>query len=108
MRLASKPRWRCRARRFVAVEAAMAPPAKRPAKTREAAGSTLAQRIVAAPILSSPRETRAKVSTWLAEMADDETGRTLKRLPSASKHLQALIEGIADGSPYLWELASSE
>ena len=87
----------------------MAPPAKRPAKkTKEAAGSTLAQRIVAAPRVSSLQETRAKLSTWLSEIVGDEAGKSLKRLLAESKQLDGLIAGIAAGSPYLWELASAE
>src|SRR5215475_6447892 len=86
----------------------MARPAKRPAKKREAAGPTLAQRIVAAPLLSSPADARAKVSAWLGEIAASEAGRALARLPAGSNKLQALIEGVADGSPFLWELAAGE
>src|SRR5215813_5462811 len=86
----------------------MVRPAKRPAKKREAAGPTLAQRIVAAPLLSSPTDARAKVSAWLGEIAASEAGRALARLLAGSNKLQALIEGVADGSPYLWELAAGE
>src|SRR5262245_13346284 len=86
----------------------MVRPAKRPAKKREAAGPTLAQRIVAAPLLSSPADARAKVSAWLGEIAASEAGRALARLLAGSNKLQALIEGVADGSPFLWELAAGE
>ena len=60
----------------------MAPPAKRPAKTKETAGSMLAQRIVAAQLPSSPKDARAKVSAWLSEIAD-EAGKSLKKPASA-------------------------
>src|SRR5215475_6093489 len=86
----------------------MVRPAIRPAKKREAAGPTLAQRIVAAPLLSSPADARAKVSAWLGEIAASEAGRALARLLAGSNKLQALIEGVADGSPFLWELAAGE
>src|SRR5262249_59814715 len=40
--------------------------------------------------------------------APSEAGIALARLRAGSDELEALIEGVADGSPHLWDLAASE
>jgi glutamate-ammonia-ligase adenylyltransferase len=72
------------------------------------AAAALAGRIVSAPKFAAPDAARARVANWLAGIADSEAGRALARLLAARAPLNALIEGLADGSPYLWELASRE
>src|SRR5712692_9502192 len=86
----------------------MARPARQPRKKAEPAGRTLAHRIAAAPLSSAPMEARRKISAWLTEIARTAAGKNLKRLLAGSPKLQSLTEGLADGSPYLWELASAE
>jgi [glutamine synthetase] adenylyltransferase / [glutamine synthetase]-adenylyl-L-tyrosine phosphorylase len=90
----------------------MARPANQQTKKRAPAGRpggrALAQRIVAAPLLSQPAEAREKISAWLAEIAGTPEGNALKRLLAGSKDLSSLIEGLADGSRYLWELARAD
>ncbi|MFL6971552.1 MAG: bifunctional [glutamine synthetase] adenylyltransferase/[glutamine synthetase]-adenylyl-L-tyrosine phosphorylase [Xanthobacteraceae bacterium] len=68
----------------------------------------LASRIVAAPLVSAPKQARAKLAAWLSEIAGTASGPALKELLGASPRLRAVVEGLADGSPYLWELASTE
>src|SRR5262245_677333 len=77
-------------------------------KTVDTASPALAARIVAAPIASAPRESRAKVAAWLGEIPRTAVGKSLKDLLADAGSVRALIEGLADGSPYLWELASHD
>jgi [glutamine synthetase] adenylyltransferase / [glutamine synthetase]-adenylyl-L-tyrosine phosphorylase len=81
---------------------------RRTAKKKQAVAPILAARIGAAPLLSSSKETRQKVSSWLADIAGTVKGKSLKQLLGGSTHVRALIEGVADGSPFLWQLASAE
>jgi glutamate-ammonia-ligase adenylyltransferase len=82
-------------------------PGKRAAKKVETA-APLAVRVATAPLLSSPKEARHKVGAWLRDIGRTAAGRNLKQLLAGSKPLLSLLEGIADGSPYLWDLASAE
>jgi glutamate-ammonia-ligase adenylyltransferase len=87
----------------------MAKPSRRAVKTRHAATAPpLAARIAAAPVLSAPKEARAKVAVWLGEIGRSAAGKSIKQLIAGSPPLRALMEGLADGSPYLWELASRD
>jgi glutamate-ammonia-ligase adenylyltransferase len=67
--------------------------------------SSLVRRITAAPHLHAADEARARVKGWLAEIAGLPAGKTLTRLSVAHPRLDALITGLAGGSPYLWDLA---
>src|SRR5262249_24542111 len=66
--------------------------------------SSLVRRIAAAPHLQAAGEARARVNHWLAEIAAVPAGKTLTRLSAAHPTLDALITGLAGGSPYLWDL----
>jgi glutamate-ammonia-ligase adenylyltransferase len=70
--------------------------------------SSLARRIGAAPQLFAPNEADARVASWLADIAGDPAGRTLKRLVGDHPMLASLLAGIAEGSPFLWELARAD
>jgi glutamate-ammonia-ligase adenylyltransferase len=72
-----------------------------------AAETALARRIIAAPQLFSPPEARARVSDWLSGIARTHAGKALKRLLAAHTAVNAVIEGLAEGSPYLWGLAAA-
>src|SRR5262249_38566816 len=90
-------------------EGEMARLVKRPIrKAPEPAGHGLAERIVTAPLATAPADAPRKVTAWLNGIARTAAGRDLKRLIVDLPRLRALAEGIADGSPYLWELASGE
>jgi len=66
--------------------------------------SSLVRRIAGAPHLQAADEARARVNEWLAEIAGLPAGKTLTRLATAHPRLEALMTGLADGSPYLWGL----
>ncbi len=83
-------------------------PSRSAKKNSETAGSSLAARIVTAPLASQPKEARAKVAAWLSEVGRTAAGKALKDAIAGAGGLRALIEGLADGSPYLWELASQD
>jgi [glutamine synthetase] adenylyltransferase / [glutamine synthetase]-adenylyl-L-tyrosine phosphorylase len=66
--------------------------------------SSLVRRIVRAPHLQAADEARARVNEWLAEIVGLPAGQTLTRLAAAHPRFEALMKGLADGSPYLWGL----
>ncbi|MGA7488317.1 MAG: bifunctional [glutamine synthetase] adenylyltransferase/[glutamine synthetase]-adenylyl-L-tyrosine phosphorylase [Xanthobacteraceae bacterium] len=72
-----------------------------------AAGS-LAQRLATAPRLRAADDGQARLDDWLAEIAGTPAGKVLKRLLAAHPLLGALMMGLAEFSPYLWELAHAE
>ncbi len=80
------------------------PKAKPVAKT----ATNLASRVIAAPRLFEPKQARARFEEWLTGIARDEAGRAVKRLAGASAKVESLLTGIADGSPFLWELAAAD
>jgi glutamate-ammonia-ligase adenylyltransferase len=69
---------------------------------------SLAQRVTGAPPPEAEWTAHGRVREWLAEIAATPTGRTLTRLFDAHRNLAALMTGLAEGSPYLWELARAE
>jgi glutamate-ammonia-ligase adenylyltransferase len=80
-----------------------------PAKARTDRGSDgenaiLSCAIARAPELSSPETAGALVKDWFAQIARSSPGQTIKRLSADHPALHKLIEGLADGSPYLWGL----
>jgi glutamate-ammonia-ligase adenylyltransferase len=68
---------------------------------------SLARRLIRAPNLSYPEATRERVADWMATLAASEA-EALARLAQELPLVSALIEGIADGSPYLWDLLSAD
>jgi glutamate-ammonia-ligase adenylyltransferase len=66
--------------------------------------SSLVRRIAGGPHVQAADEARARVNEWLAEIAGLPAGQTLTRLAAAHPRLEALMTGLADGSPYLWGL----
>src|SRR5437763_14891325 len=69
---------------------------------------TLAQRIVAAPVLLASDRMQARLDDWLADIAGTPAGTILPRLLLEHPRLNALLVGIAEGSPYLWDLARAD
>src|SRR2546430_779823 len=69
---------------------------------------TLAQRIVAAPVLLASDRMQARLDDWLADIAGTPAGTILPRLLVEHPRLNALLVGIAEGSPYLWDLARAD
>ncbi len=78
------------------------------AKSASKGASTLAQRVVEAPRLTAPKEARARVSDWLKDVGRTGAGKALKRLIATSPRVEPLFAGIADGSPFLWDLIATE
>ena len=64
----------------------------------------LARRLVRAPLLADPDAAHARVADWLAGSEAAAVAPLMAQLPA----LRALIAGIADGSPYLWDLAARD
>ena len=66
--------------------------------------ASLAQQIAAAPCVEAGEEARARLTDWLAEVADAPAGDALRRLIAGNPALEALLTGLAGGSSYLWDL----
>lgn len=79
-----------------------------PSQTLRNETAALAGRVTAAPRLSAPAAAQEKVGAWLKDIVQEPAGRALNELFAARPEVRALIEGIADGSPYLWDLAASD
>jgi glutamate-ammonia-ligase adenylyltransferase len=62
---------------------------------------------VQTPRLTSPKAARARVAAWHAGIARTPAGKALKRLVESSPKLSMLLAGLAESSPFLWELASA-
>jgi [glutamine synthetase] adenylyltransferase / [glutamine synthetase]-adenylyl-L-tyrosine phosphorylase len=69
---------------------------------------SLAQRIVTAPQLFAADEAHARLDEWLDELSGSPAGDTLKQLLTDHPTVRALIAALAEGSPYLWDLARRE
>jgi glutamate-ammonia-ligase adenylyltransferase len=91
--------------RRVATKNTRVQPKRKPAAK---ARRTLAASIIDAPRLIAPKAAHACVAEWLREVGRKATGKPLKRMVAGSPALQRLLAGLAEGSPFLWELATSE
>ncbi len=67
----------------------------------------LAHRIVSAPLPAAPDAAHARLEDWLAGIPAVDAD-ALRRLLASHAGLEPLLLGLADGSPYLWDLASAE
>jgi glutamate-ammonia-ligase adenylyltransferase len=83
-------------------------PAKPAKPAAKPGGRPLAAAVSRAPRLTDRDAAQARVSGWLAEIGKSAAGKTLKQRIGGSPRLEALLLGLADGSPYLWELATAE
>ncbi len=70
--------------------------------------SALAERITTAPCLQAAADARARVEPWLAEVSGTAAGAALKRAFGDHPEVLELVAGLAEGSPYLWELVRAE
>ncbi|MFN3658058.1 MAG: bifunctional [glutamine synthetase] adenylyltransferase/[glutamine synthetase]-adenylyl-L-tyrosine phosphorylase [Pseudolabrys sp.] len=66
---------------------------------------TLAERIAAAPFLHDRQAAQAQVAAWLGELPQDEAA-AIEALTGRNPKIGALIESLAESSPFLWELTS--
>ncbi|MBM3529004.1 MAG: bifunctional [glutamine synthetase] adenylyltransferase/[glutamine synthetase]-adenylyl-L-tyrosine phosphorylase [Alphaproteobacteria bacterium] len=78
--------------------------AKRPAKAER----PLVERLSEAPRVSSAKAANARVAEWLSDIGKDPAAKRLKRHLADAPRLEALLAGLCEGSPYLWDLASAE
>ncbi len=72
------------------------------------AKKALARRIVRAPVLANPDGAAALVAEWMESIAATPVGPALTKLLSERPMAGRLIAGIADGSPYLWDLVETD
>jgi [glutamine synthetase] adenylyltransferase / [glutamine synthetase]-adenylyl-L-tyrosine phosphorylase len=72
----------------------------------DASASGLAARVREAPQHAEAKATRERLAELLK--SDKKAGTRLKALLPPKSRALALIEGIADGSPFLWEIAQSD
>src|SRR4051812_8258068 len=86
----------------------MARPVRKKTKPSEKDEKTLAIALADAPRLMDRKAAHARVAAWLTEIGRSAAGKALKRLITAAPKLEALLFGLADGSPYLWDLAAAE
>ena len=70
-------------------------------------GITLAERIATAPYLVDPKVARQRVADWLAGLQEAE-GKPVRALLATYPTVNALLESLAENSPFLWELASRD
>jgi glutamate-ammonia-ligase adenylyltransferase len=86
----------------------MARPAAKKIKPAPKVEKTLASAISDAPRLTDRKAAKARVAKWLTEIGWSADGKALKRLLAAAPKVEALLAGLSDGSPYLWDLAVAE
>jgi [glutamine synthetase] adenylyltransferase / [glutamine synthetase]-adenylyl-L-tyrosine phosphorylase len=66
--------------------------------------AALSHRVARAPELASPATARALVKDWFTEITPSAQATAIKRLLADHPMLHRLMKGLADGSPYLWDL----
>ncbi len=71
------------------------------------AANTLMRRLARESWPAPTPEGRAKLADWLHDIADTGSGRALPGALAAHPRLAALMESIAEGSPYLWDLITA-
>ena len=83
-------------------------PAKKKAKPTAKDDKTLAIAVAEAPRLVDRKAAQGRLAGWLTDIGRSAAGKALKKLIGASPKVEALLLGLADGSPYLWDLAAAE
>src|SRR5262249_13316062 len=73
----------------------------------ESGGKPLASRIVETPRANDSTRAQAMVADLLAQ-ADKSSRTKLEALAPAGSQARALLEGVADNSPFLWNIAKSD
>ncbi len=68
-------------------------------------GATLAALIGTAPYLFDAKAARARVAEWLADVPGPQA-KSLKALFATYPKISTLLQGLAESSPFLWDLAS--
>src|SRR5258708_29670766 len=68
----------------------------------------LAPAIAAAPRLADRKAAQDGLTEWLSDIGRSAAGKSIKQLIEQAPQTEALLLGLADGSPYLWDLATAE
>jgi [glutamine synthetase] adenylyltransferase / [glutamine synthetase]-adenylyl-L-tyrosine phosphorylase len=82
--------------------------AKGGADIQSLASASLAMRIISAPKLSSGGAGQAAVKDWWQSISSTATANALGRLLEGRPTVSQLLYGIAEGSPYLWDLIRAD
>ncbi len=72
------------------------------------AGQRLASAVTDAPRLADREAAQDRLAEWLSDIARSAAGKSLKQLIGDAPKAEALLLGLADGSPYLWDLAMAD
>jgi len=75
------------------------------------ADRSLGGRIVTAPQLRSPADARKRLNGWLTDIGKGRrkaAAKTLNELLRSKPKVRDLMLGLAEGSPYLWDLAGGD
>ncbi|WP_375411205.1 bifunctional [glutamine synthetase] adenylyltransferase/[glutamine synthetase]-adenylyl-L-tyrosine phosphorylase [uncultured Bradyrhizobium sp.] len=67
----------------------------------------LAARFVDGPHLFAPTEARQRLEGWFADLAPEQAS-AIRRLAEQFPRLQAILEGVAEASPYLFDLMRAD
>jgi glutamate-ammonia-ligase adenylyltransferase len=67
----------------------------------------LAARLVTGPQLFAPDEARRRVADWFADLPPEQS-RALQDAMARHSHAKAIIEGVAEASPYLFDLMRAD
>jgi glutamate-ammonia-ligase adenylyltransferase len=67
----------------------------------------LAARLVTGPQLFAPDEARRRVADWLTDLPPEQS-RALQDAMARHSHAKAIIEGVAEASPYLFDLMRAD
>ena len=68
---------------------------------------TLAARFVAGPKLFSPQDAERRLADWLGDLPP-EAANALREVSGSFQHAKAILEGIAEASPYLFDLMRAD
>ena len=71
------------------------------------ADSRLAAQFVDGPLLSAPLEAERRFAGWLADLGSEQAG-TIRAWVSEFPHANAILLGIAEASPYLFDLVRAD
>jgi glutamate-ammonia-ligase adenylyltransferase len=86
----------------------MARPARKKSAPAARDDKSLLLALADAPRLTDRKAAQARLTEWLTEIGRNASGKALKLLVAKTPKLEALLLGLVDGSPYLWDLAIAD
>jgi len=95
-------------KKAAAKTAAAKKPSEGKARAKPAGERSLAVRIATAPELAKAKLAKARVDAWLKDIKADPAASGIAALLDGNPALSRAMAAIAESSPYLWELATSE